>query len=222
MKIKATNIVIALIFIATFNACWFTLVEADSATRWICYAVIHIAYALLWVSAYSIPNVKGGVVYGYPKIWVAYSYFFITLLFGIAIAAINPIAVTWPIVVFVIITGAHLLIYTFLMKSEEHSIASDRESAQNLGFIRNCSQQLQELMRQIPDANHRKQVEKVYDAIRNAQVTSTPQAAAIESQIVVQIEEIQAVIGDPGQHQLMINHAISLIRQRDSLIRMSR
>jgi hypothetical protein len=91
-----------------------------------------------------------------------------------------------------------------------------------LNFIRDCSQQLQEAMQQIPDANQRKKVERVYDAIRNAQVTSVPQAAAIESQIVAHIKGIQAAIGNLGQQQSAISDTIALIRQRDSLIRMSR
>jgi len=222
MKIKILNTVIPLIFLAVFNACWFTLIEVNSATRWICYAAIHLSYFLLWVATRSIPGVKGGVVHGYPKIGIAFGYFFIMLILGAVGATINPDKTTWLLTSFVAITGIYLLAYTSLMLAEEHSIDSARRDRRNLHFIRDCSQQLQETMRNTLDADQRKQVEQVYDAIRNAQVTSAAKATAVESQIASKIAEIQATVSDHDRQAPAISDALALIRQRDSLIRMLR
>jgi len=224
MKNKILNILIALIFLAVFNACFFTLIDIYSKTRWICYAAVHVAYLLFFVSTQSIPKVKGGNVHGYPKIATAWSYLFVTLLVGIIIIAVNPDSTAWPLVIFVIITGMYLLIYALLMKAEEHSIAADREDARNLYFIRDCSEQLSEIMRQLAGANRKKLVEQAYDAVRNAQVTSIPEAAGVEQKILSKIAELSAALAaSPGAEPApLAGEIIALVRQRDSLIRMSR
>jgi len=77
-------------------------------------------------------------------------------------------------------------------------------------------------MRQLADADQRKQVEWVFDAIRNAQVTSVPKVAAIEAQILSKTGEIRGVANDPGKLNSVIDDTLALIRQRDALIRISR
>lgn len=218
MKRKIINIIVPLVFFVVFNVCWFAIIEIATATRWICYAAINISYLLLWMSMHSIPEVKGSFVYGYPKVGVASFYFFLVLFFGVVIAFVNPASSAWPIVIFTVITGGFLLMYAALMKSEEWSIANDKKDDVHLYFIRNCSAQLHEIMMQSSDSKQRKQVEQVYDAIRNAQISSVPQAAAIESQIVLKIAEIQSFIGDILKQKSAVNEILTLIRQRDMLI----
>jgi len=222
MKTKILNIAIPLVFLAVFNACWFILIDAQSTTRWICYAAIHFSYFLLWIATRSIPEARSGVVHGYPKIGIACGYFFIVLILGIVAATINPDKQAWLLVSFLVITGIYLLTYTLLMLAEGHSIGSDRRDARDLYFIRNCSEQLQEIMQKTPDADQKKKVEKVYDAIRNAQVTSIAEALAVESRIESKIAEIQVNADNHDKQTAAISDALALIRQRDSLIRISR
>jgi hypothetical protein len=222
MRNKALNIIIPLIFIAVFNTCYFTLVDIHSRTRWVCHAAIHAAYLLLWISTRSIPEAKGGNVHGYPRIGVAYSYFVITLFLGIVLIATNPDSIAWPVVIFSVTTGLFLTAYAFLMKAEGHSIASDRVDARHLYFIRDCSEQLQEIMRQTTDPDRRRQVERVYDAIRNAQVTGVPQAAGAEARILEKIGEMAEQAGAADALANIVTETLTLIRRRDSLIRMAR
>ncbi|MDR2675237.1 MAG: hypothetical protein LBC18_10360 [Opitutaceae bacterium] len=224
MKNNILSIVIAFIFLAVFNACYFTVVEIHSRSRWICYAAVHVAYLLLWVSACAIPKGRGGNIHGYPKIGVAFSGFSLTLLLGIVLTAVNPGSTAVPVVIFAITAGLFLTTCTFLMKAEGHSIASDRRDARHLYFIRDCSERLEEIMRQITDADRRKQVEQVYDAIRNAQVTGVPQAGDVERRILSKIDELAGLpASDPAaKPEPVLGETLALIRRRDSLIRMSR
>lgn len=217
MKTKALDIIISHTFIVVFNVLWFATVEIQSTTRWVCYSLIHISYLLLWASVCFIPKTRSGFVHGYPRIAVANSYFLLTLITSTVTAAINPNSALWSIIP----AGIYLTIYAVLLKAEEYSNASDINDQVQLNFIRHCAEQLQETMHQITNAKQRKQVEQVYDAIRNAQVQSVPQAATVESMIISKAGEIHAAVGDIGKRQSAIEETLALIRQRDSLIRRS-
>jgi hypothetical protein len=224
MKNKILSVVITLIAPAVFNACYFTIVGTHGKSRWICWGAIHMAYLALCGASYSIPRVKGGNVYGYPKIGVAWTYFVVMLIAGLVFIAINPVSVASPVLVLVIITGGFLAVYAFHMKAEEHSIAGDRAGARHLHFIRDCSEQLAELMRQASGAGRKKQIERVYDAIRNAQGASVTEAAGVETQIMAKIGRLGSACpeNDGAGLAAAAEEILSLIRRRDSMIRMAR
>ncbi|MDR0353881.1 MAG: hypothetical protein LBI02_11255 [Opitutaceae bacterium] len=216
-------LIAAAIFPVVFNVCWFALVAEHTPARWVCHAAIHLAYLFLLASAFSMNAQRDAAVHSYPKLGTAFGLFSIILFLGIIFAQFRGLSPTVPIVTFAIIAGICLLVYIFLMKAETHTAAADAALKQDTAFIKNCSEQLREIMAGVSDRRLKKELEKVHDAIGNAQIVSTAEAAAFENDLARKISELgRLVYENPGAAAALVPALLGIIRRRDAAIRMAR
>jgi hypothetical protein len=225
MKTRILSLLIQLVFLVVFNVWYFTIIEKHTDTRWVCYGAIHIAYLLLMASVFYTPAKKRWAVHGYPKMDIAHSCFVVTLGLGILLAIINTEKIAIPVILLTFELGAFILQYLILLKSEAHVELNDKKDTINLRFIKQCRNQLQEVMSSVSDSKLKKEIEKAYDAICSAQVVSVPSAEVAETNIISEISQLKISISDDPNFKktsASVGKIIDLIRHRDDEIRMSR
>lgn len=206
------------------NILYFNVFDDLSASRWVCWGYIHLTYALVVASVSSVKAVSNGHVYAYPKIAVASIYFLVALVVGAIMMVINCESFVIPLVVFLIFTGIYLKLYLVLMTTENSSIANERRDKGYVRFVKLNSERLTAIRDSMGSAEGKKIIEKAYDAIRGAEVSSIPAVAQIEVDIEVQIDRIadMACSSDGEALRGAVERFVSLVRRRDAEIRLSK
>jgi len=220
---KIVSIALQTIGLIGLNVFYFGVFDNFSTSRWVCWIYVHLTYVLLIAAIYSVKAVQNGHVYAYPKIVTATVYYVVSLVVGVILMVINFESVVVPIIVFLIFTGIYLKFYLTLMATESTSIANERRDHAHLHFIKLCSERILAIKEGVSDQNCRKIIEKAYDAIRGASVTSVPQVAEMEQKIEAQIDALEAAVdsGVSDNVDVCVKSLISSIRRRDAEIRLS-
>ena len=224
MKIKVLAIAWQSIFIVLFNLFFFLLIEKLSATRWVCFGAIHLSYLVFLMAANSIPKQKSGVAHGYPKIVGAVAYFLTVMFLGVLFIIINTDSTLVPTLAMSLVTAVFLIYHTSLMFAEENSIDNDNKDTQNLYFTRNMSSHLRAAMEAAPSSIIKKEVEKAYDAIHNAQGFSSPLTKDIEERIQEMVGILDGMVRNNESLHIIQEFTSNLIREikrRDESLKMS-
>ena len=221
------NILISLalqtIGLIAINVLYFGVLSDFSLSRWVCWAYIHLTYILIIAAMYSSKTAKNGNVYAYPKIMTATIYYVVSLIVGVILIAINFKSIVVPILTFLILTGIHLKVYLVLMATESHSIANEERDRRHMHFIKKLSERLSMLRNGVNDFKARKVVDKVYDAVRCAIVTSNPEVAMIENEIEEAIDSLERAIhlGSMVELESCSKKVVECVRKRDATLRLS-
>jgi len=205
------------------NVFYFGMLSDFSPSRWVCWAYIHLTYVLIIASIYSVKAVKNGHVYAYPKIITATIYYVVSLIVGVVLILINFSSVVVPIITFLILTGIYLKMYLVLMGTESSSIANEKRDRMNMHFIKKVSERLSALRDEVADFKTKKVIDKAYDAVRRAIVTSTSEVAMIENEIEESIDALESAIqgGSTTEIESCVRKIVVCVRKRDAEIRLS-
>ena len=205
------------------NVFFFVMLSEFSPSRWVCWAYIHLTYILIIASMYSVKAVKNGHVYAYPKVVTATIYYVVSLIVGVVLILINFSSVVIPIVTFLILTGLYLKMYLILMATESHSIANEKRDRVHMHFIKRLSERLSALRDEVTDFKTKKMIERAYDAVRGAIVTSTPEVAMIENEIEEAIDSLESATrgGSMTEIKSCARKIVECVRKRDAEIRLS-
>ena len=205
------------------NVFYFGMLSDFSPSRWVCWAYIHLTYVLIIASIYSVKAVKNGHVYAYPKIITATIYYVVSLIVGVVLILINFSSVVVPIITFLILTGIYLKMYLVLMGTESSSIANEKRDRMNMHFIKKVSERLSALRDEVADFKTKKVIDKAYDAVRGAIVTSTSEVAMIENEIEESIDALESAIqgGSTTEIESCVRKIVACVRKRDAEIRLS-
>ena len=224
MKFKGSLILLAAFPLLLFNVVYFSIWGNMSASRWICWGAIHLAFALFVAAAHSIKAMgDDGPIHAYPKMASAYSLLSITVIAGIILTIWNPKTWQIPAVILAILAFMDLFTYIALMSAEEATIKSEKRDARHKFFIQSCAERLEEARKSQADIALRKQIEKACDAIRGAQVTSVPAVAEIEARIESLVSKLcgEAEAGS-SKAASTASEIVAAVRKRDMEIRLSR
>ena len=221
---RIVSIALQTIGILGFNILYFNVFDDLSASRWVCWGYIHLTYALVVASVFSVKAVPNGHVYAYPKIAVASIYFIIALIVGAIMMIINCDSPVVPLVVFLIFTGIYLKLYLVLMATESSSITNEKRDKRYVRFVKLNAERLSAIRDNMGSAEGKKIIERAYDAIRGAEVTSVPAVAQIEVDIESQIDRIADLSGSSDMETLRstVGRFVDLVRRRDAEIRLSK
>jgi hypothetical protein len=212
------------IFVVLFNLVFFVAVSEFTATRWVSWLFIHLAYALLLIASRTIWKSGEGLVFGYPKLVVAAGCFLAEFLLGMVFIIANPSNITFPLFVQLILVAGFGYIYMALLMSEGHTTELQQKAAREIHFIRDFSLRLQAAMKAADDPALRKEIERVYDAVRNAQVGSIPSVADTEEELLRLADAISDAVTNntPGDIPNLAKKTQALIVKRDNAIRLAR
>jgi len=224
MKRKLLFFLYFSIFPILFVGTYFLLIEKSSATRWISFSGVLLAYFFMVLSVFSIPRTKGGVIYGYPKIYVAHSFFVAEFIVGVAFIVINNKSFRIPLIVQCIIIGFYVAYYVILVLSEDYSIQLDRVDARNIYFIKNASYILQEAMSKVADREKKKIIESLYDAVRGSDVKTIAEVYEEECRLMEIVNKIgsDALTMEKDDISNLVDQGRSLLKSRNNKIRLSR
>ena len=217
MQLIPVTVVAALIF----NWFFFQFVSPISSSQWCCYAAVHLAFVSVLFVACSISHEKDGLVYGYPKIGAVLCSCFCTLLVAVAaivFIAINPLSIVYPLSIFFLIWGAGITFFLSFEWAERTTRQSEQVDKNNRVFFRECSQQLEQILFSVKDIGKRKEIEKVYDALRSAQITTVPEAGALEQLILENIGKLPAVLDKDEARTQILSDISSLTLRRNQII----
>lgn len=221
---KIVSCALSTVVLIGLNVFYFSVLDGFSASRWLCWGYVHLTYALLIASVCSVKAVPNGHVYAYPKIVAAAAYFFAALVVGVVLMMFaNFESILVPSVVFLVFTGIFLKIYLTLMATEAASIANEGRDRAYALFVRRCAERVRLVKDGARGADYAKALERAYDAVRCADVTSIPQVAPIERQIEEQIGALEAVAasGAADRVEACAQELVASVRRRDAEIRLS-
>ena len=224
MKSKLALILLGIFTLLVFNLFFFSIWENMSTTRWICWGAIHAAFALFIAAAHSTKATDDGLIHSYPKMGVAFGLFVIMTISGIVLTIWNPESWKVPVVILAVLAFGGLFTYISMMSAEEATTANVTRDAQRKFFIQSCAERLEEARQLQTDIALRKHIEKAYDAIRGAQVTTVPAVARIETSIEALISKLcgAAETGAAADVAAAASEIVAAVRKRDMEIRLSR
>lgn len=223
MKSKFALVLLAALTVAVFNLVYFFIFENMSATRWICWGTIHVSFALFVAAAHSAKSMEDGLVHAYPKLWTAFCLLETMVTVGVLLSIWNPESWKAPAVILAILCFADLFTYIALTSAEEATEASVKRDSSQKFFIQSCAERLGEARKSQTDLALRKQVEKAYDAIRGAQVSTVPAASEIEADIVALVSKLcsASASGSVAEVSSIATEIVATVRRRDMAIRLS-
>jgi len=211
------------LFVVVFNIGFFATVSEFTAARWVSWLFIHLAYALLIVSGRTVSVQMGGLVYGYPRIVIAAACFGAEFVLGLLFILANPSGAVFPFLAQLVLVSGFVFIYLTLLKSEGASTAFEQKSRRELLFIRDCSLRLQAAMKAAEDHDARGNIEKLYDAVRNAQIKSIPEVADMETDLLALADAIGEAVANNtlGDLPALLKKGHALVVRRDNAIKLS-
>lgn len=215
--------------VAAFNIVFFLLTEDFTASRWIGWACLHVAYLAFVVVLRGVGSAERKAVFGYPKAGVAFWLFLATLAAFVGIFVVNPEAEKWAVVAEVVATAWLGVMYFSLDVAEDSTRRSEGVVRRHCVFIATTAQTIGEARRLFADAGLRKVVERAYDAVRNGNVASVPMAAEVEAEISVAAGRLAELAKDGGGGESKEDDVVSLAKSivdamgwRETIIRSAR
>lgn len=200
---RVYSVMLGLIFLILFNAGFFLLAGGDGhpASVWISYGFIHVAYILFLVTAFFPQKGKSADVYHFSLCFISGIYFVIELIVGMIFIFMHPTGWKIPLLLQIAMLAACAALLLSNMLANTATAEREAQIQNDLVFVRTAAARLEGIMDDISDAQGRKLVESAYDAARNCQVKSLPVVAALEEEMLRQIDAIgqAAYNGSMGQ-----------------------
>ena len=214
--------------VAAFNVVFFLLTEDFTASRWIGWACLHVAYIAFVVVLRGVGSADRKAVFGYPKAGIAFLMLLLTIVAFVAIFVMNPKAEKWAVVVEVVATAGFGVVYFSLDVAEAATRRGENIMRKHCAFISKTAQIIGEARRLCADVVLRKAVESAYDAVRNGNVASVPLAAEVESEITIAAERLAELARDgvrgEGKDEVvsLAKSIINAMGRRETIIRNGR
>lgn len=209
-----------LVFIVVFNIIVFLIISSFTIAFWISYCFIHFAYLMLIVSTSSMPKVKNSIVLGFPMIYLSYLYFIGAFIIGVICMIHKDVGFKIAFIPQLIIAGIYAVSYIPSLIANESTSANERQSQEDILYIKDATMEINQLMSQVTDVLLKKKLEKLYDTIRSSQVKSHPTVSGIELNIMIKFEELKERVysNDYTSVSLIIDSINKLISERNMKI----
>ena len=210
-------------FIPIFNVPFFILGGYDhTILGWISYGFIHLAYILLVTTPSLATKSRSSTIFEESIISISAAYFLLELLIGLILIFIFPNLLKVGFVFQFLVLALYLmgLFWTLDVKERVQKKESKFESDHN--YIKAATHQLGLMVNSMnDDRKTKKELEKAYDAMRTAQVTSNAQAHDLEKKIAGQIEKLEDMIDQDRKDEInrMVKYLISTIDEREKKLR---
>lgn len=211
--------------ILALDVLFFLFVEKYTSARLVALICLHFGYAFMIISGRQTKSKDSGVVFGYPRIAVAFTTFLLTVLVLAGVFMFDAENAKWTVVIEVVFLACGISSYCVLNCSESASRISESEFKQNCAFVRYASQMLLEAKANITDVQCRKSLTAAYDAVRNGNVASVPAANELERSITGLVDEIVELSADAANgHRIgeLSKEIVSSMRKRETLIKINR
>ena len=209
MKKNALWIVLGSVFLVVFNIIFFVSgSDKQLLSVWISYSFIHAAYLMFLCMPYG--KSKRTYVFDITLFSISFSYFIVELLTGIAFIIISSENYKPSLFVQLSIAGIYAVVLVSHLIANKHSVETEGKRQYEIDFIKTASAKLQNMTDSIKDKGLSGKIEKVYDVINSSPVKSYPDLYQTESQILIQINELEDAVS-AGDHERITSLTDSLL-----------
>lgn len=220
MKKAILKIIIALIFLATFNLLFFFGGLNHSDANWCSYGFITFSYICLLATPILASGSNSAILIG--SLWLrASTYFFIELIVGTIFIAIDPESMKWPLIVQSIML-AIFLIYQLMGVLANDSTTSSLNLQKEESFSRQILiDQLKLCVRGVNNPNLKPILNRCVDTLSNTPIQSFPDALeadlAVSNAVNVLCSQIDG--GNPEDITSAASKMLRTIQERNLVIK---
>jgi hypothetical protein len=216
-------IILNLIFLAIFNAVFFGAGGGGghNAAVWVSYGFIHFAYLALLLTTRLIRGGKSSAVFGFALYYVSVTYFYVEFAVGVGFILASPENYKAALLVQLCVAGLYAAALVSNMIANERTADSEEARQSRIEYVKFASAKLKTLLENIGDAEAKKTVERVYDAIYSSPVKSHPDLAQAESGILQSIDKLAGAVR-AGNKESIISTANDLsfsISERNNILK---
>ena len=220
MKRVSLKILLALVFLATFNCLFFLLDWKESGTTaWISYGFIHFAYLMLLASPLLCRKYRrmaslSGSVYS-----VSGLYFLAELVVGlILILALKKASVKAVLVIHILLTAAYFCILLTVLLSNMKTAGSESDKNSEVSFLRDKAHRVRVLMNACDDRQNAALLEKVYDALHASPVMTEHETGKEDRALSAYIDQLETACktGDAQGVRQVSDRIISTLSERNN------
>ncbi len=192
------------VFLAVFNILFFMLGGTEHpASVWISYGFIHLSYIMILLTPVLTRKSSSAAIFSFFLHWISVAYFFVEFFIGIIFILIRSDSHMPATVVQIIITGIYAAVLLANMVANEYTADDIANHESEVAFIKKASSEIKPLLDKLDDKKASKEIEKLYDLIHSSPSKSTPEAKALENDIIFLIQNLESAVQSNNTEKAM-------------------
>lgn len=214
-KKSVLYLLLELVILVIFNIFFYTFGCSDySASVWISYVFIHLAFGMMAATPYFTRKNKGATIFGFSLSSVSAAYFFVEFAVGLIFIFLNADKVKVPIIIQIVLAGLYgIILLLFLIKSEK-AADTHKKISEEMNHMRTAATKVKAHFNKAEDKKLNKQLEKVYDELIESPVRSHATVKYLEVEILS-----KAYLLDNTVNALDVDKAVDVTKDMLSLIK---
>ena len=210
------------IFLAAYSVAVFLLIDGWDDAFWTSYifAVLPVIFAAVYTLL--LDRKIAAKFLSYQLLYVLFSYVGIAVIMNTLFAAFHAeYSYVVPLVVNVVLLAVYAIYFILHLRAVNAISENVKQDKFRMQFVRIASQKLELIMNSVTNLNEQKKIEKVYDAVRNAQALSNEYSDAIEQEIMTDIYQLGTLVDSDNFEAAgkLSASIISKINQRDLILK---
>lgn len=221
-KRQIQGIVVIVTLLAAYCAVAFLIpFERDNAVFWVSFVFTLVALA---AQVYVVYTAFGGDqdaksrFYGFPIARVGFVYLIAQVVLSIVFMALAGNVRLWlPLLLYIVLAGTAALGFIATDVTRDEIQRQDADLKANVSAMRSIQSKASALLGVTQDAETRKAVEKLSDALRYSDPVSSPAISEIESDLAACVDELQKAVvdGDKASALALAEKAGNILIERN-------
>lgn len=222
MKKKVLLLILESLFVIIFNVMFFLLGghEGAHASRWISYAGIHIAYALMIITPILLKHSKTDTAFGFPISAISAVYFVAEFLLALIFVLFNPVGWKACFLMQLILLAIYAVFILVLLISDVSAREKEAKKLQTGKFVGDAKDELSAIMKKTRNSDIIAVLDTVREKLEISSLDSVAEALPIEDEFMKQLKRIKvsAEMKDLARVTDDAQDAKELLSKRNSII----
>ncbi len=222
-KTTVLSIILSLLFPAIFNTCFFLIGGTEhTASVWIAYGFIHLAFLLLLATPLLTRKGKSAVIFGLSISIISTIYFAVEFVIGVIFILVSAKNYKASLIVQLIVFVAYAAFLLTHLIANEHTADAEEKRQGQIDFIKSAANEIKSAMALVADKQANTKLQQVYDTLITSPVKSSPAVIQIESAILMGISDIREKITlhDDAHIDLCAQQILSLVNERNQKLKL--
>lgn len=215
-KNKTRFILVIVIALVVFNIIAFVVPFVKSDTFYTAYIfgmLSIILQAVIVKIAFKDADTAKSRFYGFPVVQIGGVYLVIQLILSIITMALSVYIPIWiPFILFTVILGVSSVGCISADATREEIIQQEKEDTENTIYMRNMQSKVNMLVYQCNNGDIRTEIENLAESIKYSDPVSNDGLGGIESELSLQIENLQKAVYDNN------NKAIEICKRAEDIL----
>ena len=222
MKKKVLLLILESLFVIIFNVMFFLLGghEGARASRWISYAGIHIAYALMIITPILLKHSKTDTAFGFPISAISAVYFVAEFLLALIFVLFNPVGWKACFLMQLILLAIYAVFVLVLLISDVSAREKEAKKLQTGKFVGDAKDELTAIMKKTRNSDIIAVLDTVREKLEISSLDSVAEALPVEDEFMKQLKRIKvsAEMKDLARVTDDAQDAKELLSKRNSII----